>query len=147
MSNIPPVLLFQLPAPHDVSELTKARPDIADTALCAWTFELPCGKCRNKMRHSSDLDLCSSYISIELTYPLQIYNFDLNLISVSYTVIQLLKYKFLSLLIILSLTTAVPAPFSPHTSFHTTTDTPPVCRPWRCADDTAESFILSKHGL
>ena len=32
---------------------------------------------------------------------------------------QLLKYKFLSLLIISSLTTAVPAPFSPHTSFYT----------------------------
>ena len=33
--DFPPVLLFQPPAPHDVPELTKTKPDIAGTALCA----------------------------------------------------------------------------------------------------------------
>ncbi len=54
---------------------------------------------------------------------------------------QLLKYTFLSLLTISPLTTAVPAPVSPHALLHSTTNTQPVCQPLKCADATPSSHL------
>ena len=64
-----------------------------------------------------------------------------NFFPVIYTVMQLLKYTFLSLLTISFLTAAVPAPVSPRVSLHLKTEQLPVCQPWPCADSTPSSHL------
>ena len=57
---------------------------------------------------------------------------------------QLLKYTFLPLLSISPLTAAVPAPSTTHPLLHTINEPRPVCRLWRCPNDTPASHAYCK---
>ena len=68
-----------------------------------------------------------------------------NSFSVTYTVMQLLKYTFLSILTFSPLTTAFPAPAPPHALLHSTTEPQPAYRPVKCADATPSSHLYCQN--
>lgn len=102
-----------------------------------------------RRRPSCALDLLSSYWFNRPSYVHNTLTTTIfvicNFLSVTYTVMQLVKYTFLSLLTISPLATAVPAPVSPHASLHSSTHPQAFCRPWRCADPTPSSHLFCQN--